>query len=78
MEVFLLLLDEIDDAVAVLRSLWPRLLGLLLAFTLLVATGFVFLSFPHLALPLVAAVLSITLFERLRRRRFADEATADS
>lgn len=76
MEVFLLLLDEIDDAVAVLRSLWPRLLGLLLAFTLLGATGFVFLSFPRLALPLVAAVLSITLFERLRRRRFADEAPA--
>lgn len=77
MEVFLLLLDEIDDAVAMLRSAWPRLLGLSLAFALLFATGFAFLHFPRLVLPLVAVLLSATLFERLRRRHRVDPSPAE-
>lgn len=77
MEVFLLLLDEIDDAVAMLRSAWPRLLGLSLAFSLLLATGFGYLHFPRLALPLVAVLLSATLFERLRRRHRVETAPID-
>lgn len=69
MEVLLLLLDEIDDAVTVLRSLWSRIVGLLLASVLLLATGFAFLSFPQLALLVIALLLSATLLERIRRRR---------
>lgn len=68
MEVFLLLLEQIDDTVAMLRSAWPVTLGLALACSLLLATGFTLLQFPRLALPAVAVVLGATLFERLRRR----------
>ncbi len=77
MEIFLQLLDEIDDAVALLRSAWPRLLGLMLAFSLLLATGFGFLHYPRLGLPLGAAVLSAVLFERLRRRHRVDPSPAE-
>ncbi len=69
MEVFLLLFDEIDDAVAVLRSLWPRIVGVLLAVALLLATGFIFLRFP---VPAIAVLLSATLLGRARRRLLRD------
>lgn len=68
MEVFLLWLDELDDALAMLRSLWPRLLGLGLACVLLLGTGFAFLKLPHLVLPVAALLLGATLIERVRRR----------
>lgn len=72
MEVFLLWLDELDDAVAMLRSLWPRLLGLCVAFVLLLGTGFALLRFPHLILPVAALGLSASLVDRVRRRLAAD------
>lgn len=71
MEVFLLLLDEIDDAIAMLRSLWPRVLVLALGFSLSLATGFALLQSPRLALPLTALLLSAMLVDHIRRRRLA-------
>ncbi len=77
MEVFLLLADEIDDAVAILRSLWPRLFGLVVAISLLFVTGFAVRSFPRATLPVVAVLLSATLFERLRRRHLEASSPAN-
>lgn len=74
MEVFLLWLDELDDAIVMLRSLWPRLLGLAVALALMLGTGFAFLRFPQLFLVVVAVILSAALIERVRRRRAAGVA----
>ena len=54
MENLLLILDEIDDAVAVLRSLWPQLLGFLLASSLFAATILVAMQWPMATVLLMA------------------------
>lgn len=46
MEIFLLLLDELDDAVAVLGSLAHRIVGFLLALSLFSLTGFLLVQLP--------------------------------
>ena len=68
MEFLLLWLDDLDDALGALRHFAPKILGLLLALALFAATGFALSRIPHATLA-VAAVLSVTLFESVRRRR---------
>lgn len=46
MEIFLLLLDDLDDAVATFRALLPQLLGFLLACALFAASILVIMSWP--------------------------------
>lgn len=46
MEIFLLLLDDLDDAVATFRALLPRLLGFLLACALFAASILVIMRWP--------------------------------
>jgi predicted tellurium resistance membrane protein TerC len=69
MEFLLQWVDELDDALAVLRHYAPRIIGLLAALALFAATGFALVHVPHVTLGVFAVVLSATLFEALRRRR---------
>jgi hypothetical protein len=69
MEFLLLWVDELDDALAVLRHYASRILGLIVALALFAATGFALILVPHITLAVFALVLSATLFESLRRRR---------
>ncbi|HEX7013617.1 MAG TPA: hypothetical protein VF161_12755 [Steroidobacteraceae bacterium] len=70
MEFLLLWADELDDALAMLRHLAPRILGLLLALGLFLATGFALLLAPQVVLPALALALSFLLIiESVRRRR---------
>lgn len=77
MEFFLLLFDEIDDALTVLWSALPRLLGMLSALALLLATGFAFLRLPALAIPSVALLFAATLLYRVRRSPLPDAPSSD-
>lgn len=62
MEIFLLLLDEIDDVFGALRSLARPIVGFMTALLLFCATGFwlVHLPLPALALLAVSACLLMT------------------
>jgi hypothetical protein len=66
MEVFLLWMDELDDAAVALWTLLPRALGFLAAMAALLATGFACLRFPALAAPSLALLLASTRFHRGR------------
>jgi hypothetical protein len=68
MEILLLWVDELDDALAVLRHYAPRILGLLVALALFAATGFALVYAPHVTIGVIAVALSATLFEAVRRR----------
>ncbi len=62
MEIFLLILDEIDDAVAVLRMLLPRLLGLTVAVALFVSSIAAAMRWPAVAIGvLLVAMLALLL-----------------
>ncbi len=69
MEFLLLWADNLDDALHALRHLIPKLLGLTLALSLFVATGFALVRSPHIALGAIGLVLSASLIEAIRRRR---------
>jgi hypothetical protein len=69
MEFLLLWADNLDDAVHALRHLIPKLLGLTLALSLFVATGFALVRSPHIALGAMGLLLSASLIEAIRRRR---------
>lgn len=58
MEIFLLLLDELDDAAAILRARLPQLLGLLMAFGLFALTVLAALQWPGLVLAGFVAMLA--------------------
>jgi len=58
MEVFLLWMDDLDDAVVAAWTLLPRVAGFLAALCGLVATGFAFVSFPALAVPSALLLLA--------------------
>ena len=67
MEIFLLLLDELDDAAAILRARLPQLLGLLMALGLFALTVLAALQWPGLVLAgLVAALAWLLPLSRLR------------
>lgn len=67
MENLLLVLDELDDAVATARHLAPRLLGFLAALALFGLTVLSFLFLPKLTLGALGVLASIALIERARR-----------
>ncbi|MGD9843139.1 MAG: hypothetical protein AB7F79_00120 [Steroidobacteraceae bacterium] len=66
MEIFLLLLDEIDDATAVLRGYMPRLMGLLLACGLLAVSVWSFMRWPWLVAGLLLVALLLSTISMLR------------
>jgi uncharacterized membrane protein len=76
MEFLLLWADEFDDAVGAAGHLLPKMLGLLAAIALFAATGFALVLAPQLTLAALAVMLSATLIEIVRRRRF-DGPTSD-
>lgn len=59
MEIFLLLLDELDDAVATLRMLWSRLLGFFVACGLFALSIVTAMHWPVLA---VIALLCVAVW----------------
>jgi hypothetical protein len=67
MEVFLLWMDELDDAAVALWTLLPRVLGFVAALAALVATGFACLRLPAVAAPSVLLLLASSLLYRARR-----------
>ncbi|MFO7304775.1 MAG: hypothetical protein C0P74_004565 [Gammaproteobacteria bacterium] len=68
MEFLLQWADDLDDAIHALRHLAPRIIGLLVAVLLFVATGFAFVRFPAVGLTIVGVVLSASLIDALRYR----------
>ena len=67
MEVFLLWMDELDDAAVALWTLLPRVFGFLAALAALAATGFACLRLPVVAAPSVVLLLASSLLYRARR-----------
>lgn len=68
MENLLLVLDELDDAVAVVRHTAPRLIGFLAALALFALTVLSFLFAPKITLGVLGILLSVVLLERFRQR----------
>jgi hypothetical protein len=68
MEILLLWWDDLDDAVATLRHVAPKLLGFLFACTMFVATALALVASPQVMLVTFASVLSVSLFWAIRRR----------
>jgi hypothetical protein len=72
MEVFLLWMDDLDDAAVALWTLLPRAIGFLSALGVFIATGLACLRLPALAAPSMALLLVATLLYRARRRAASD------
>jgi len=72
MEIFLLLLDELDDAAAILRVLWSRFLGFFVACGLFASSVMVAMHWPMLAALLVigAVVWAVLPAIAIRLPRF--------
>ncbi len=72
MEIFLLLLDEIDDAVATLRMLWSRLLGFFIACGLFALSIVTAMHWPVLAVVALLCVIAWTALHAtvFTRQRF--------
>lgn len=66
MEIILLLLDEVDDATAVLRMWLPQLVGFLLACGLLAASISLLMHWPWLAAGILLLTLLVFLTPGLR------------
>lgn len=66
MEIFLLLLDELDDAAATARMLLPRVLGFLLALGVFALSVGAALYWPVLAITVLLLALSVALVSALR------------
>jgi hypothetical protein len=77
MEFLLLWADNLDDALGALRHLAPKILGFIAAFALFAATGFALVLAPQAALGVIGLIMSVSLFEGLRRRRAALDSTDD-
>jgi ABC-type transport system involved in cytochrome bd biosynthesis fused ATPase/permease subunit len=69
MEILLLLVDELDDAIGALRHIAPKIIGVLVACALVIGTGFALMQVPHAPLAVIALTLSATLIEAARRHR---------
>lgn len=68
MEDLLLVLDELDDAVATARHMAPRILGFMAALALFSLTVLSFLFLPKFTLAAAGVLLSVVLVERIGRR----------
>ena len=69
MEVFLLLLDELDDMAGAMRILWRPIFSFLTASVLFFATGYWLLHVPFIGLGLLATFL-LLLFTMHARREY--------
>lgn len=78
MEFLLLWIDDLDDTLGALRHLAPKILGFLAATALFAATGFALVLAPHITLIVIAAALSASLLETVRRRRMHTLAQRDT
>jgi hypothetical protein len=76
MENFLLLLDELDDLVAMVGALWRPVVGFLTAVALFVATGMLFYNMPMAAEGLALLLVMLGLLDTFRERREARDRTA--
>jgi hypothetical protein len=70
MEIFLLLLDEFDDAAATARMLLPRLLGLLLACGAFATSIAAAIHWPNMALIVLTSALLAALLPAPRIKLF--------
>jgi preprotein translocase subunit SecY len=68
MEVFLLWIDELDDALGAARHLAPKFIGFLSAIALFAGTVFALSLAPQVTLSIVGVVLTASLGEAVRRR----------
>jgi len=72
MEFLLLWIDDLDDALAAMRHLGPKILSFIVAIAvaigLFVGTGYVLSLAPQVTLFVAALAASATLIEALRRR----------
>jgi hypothetical protein len=68
MEILLLWIDELDDALGALRHLAPKILGFVCAAVLFAGTVIASILTPQITLAVAAFVLSATLVEAGRRR----------
>jgi hypothetical protein len=66
MENFLLLFDELDDAVRSFRVLWPQILGFVFALMLFTATILVIMEWPGWALVTTIGVVLTYALASLR------------
>ena len=71
MEDWLLVLDELDDAVATARHMAPRLIGFFAALALFALTVVSFMFVPRTTLAILGVLLSASLLERMRRHILA-------
>ena len=76
MENLLLVLDEVDDVVGIVRHLAPRLLGFLAALVLFALTVLTFLFLPKVALAALGVLLSVALIDRVSKRWLAEQSKA--
>lgn len=70
MEIFLLLLDELDDAAATARVFLPRVLGFLLACAAFASTIAAAIHWPNLTLVVLVSALLVALWPTLRLKPF--------
>jgi len=68
-EDLLLVFDEIDDVFSTVGLIWRPIVSFLVAVSLFVATGFVFITFPTAAEMLVVGLVGWGLLEMVRQRR---------
>lgn len=68
MEIFLLLLDELDDAAASLRMLWPQFLSFALACSLFSLTILAAMQWPNVAAVILLVAMVLTSVSALRLR----------
>jgi hypothetical protein len=68
MEFLLLWVDDLDDAVAALRHLAPKIVGFLVAVALFAATGLALVVAPQVTLTVLAVAGCTALLELGRRR----------
>lgn len=68
MEIFLLLLDDLDDMAGSMRMLWRPIASFLTALVLFAATGYWVIHMPLLAILLLGASLLLLFAVQTRRR----------
>lgn len=68
MEIFLLLLDDLDDVAGTLRMLWQPAAEFIAALALFAATGYWLIHLPWLALLVVGASSLLFFAAQVRRR----------
>jgi hypothetical protein len=73
MENLLLVADDIDDLFHAAMHTFPRIAGFFSATTLFIATVAAFVLNPHVALGALGVFFSVSLLERVRRRRLQAE-----